>query len=103
GPAAAGRDLPAHGFARTRLWRLSRVEAIDARRVRAELELAADPGTMRLFPHAFTARLAVTAGEALELAFEVMNTGDTSFAFELALHSYFGVSAAGAVSVSGLD
>jgi glucose-6-phosphate 1-epimerase len=47
GPHASGGDFPAHGFARTWLWRLSGVEALDSRRVRAELELASDPGTMR--------------------------------------------------------
>jgi D-hexose-6-phosphate mutarotase len=103
GPRAGRGDLPAHGFARTRLWHLSRVEALDSRRVRAELELASDPGTLRLFPHAFTARLAVTVGDALELAFEVANTGDAPFAFEVALHTYFAVSAAEAVAVGGLS
>jgi glucose-6-phosphate 1-epimerase len=103
GPHPGGGDLPAHGFARTRLWRLSRVDALDARRVRAELELGSDAATMRLFPHAFTARLAVTAGEELELAFEVVNTGDAPFAFEVALHTYFAVSAAASVAVGGLS
>ena len=81
----------------------SRIEARDAARVRAELELSSDADTLRLFPHAFTARLAVTAGDALELAFEVANTGDAPFAFEAALHTYFAVSAARAVAVDGLS
>ncbi len=105
GPHADGRELPAHGFARTRLWRLARVEAVQGaedRRVRAEFELASDPETMRLYPHAFTARLAVTVGDALELAFEVVNAGDAPLTFELALHTYFSVSAADAVAVGGL-
>jgi len=75
---------------------------VDARRVRAELELASDPETMRLYPHAFAARLAVTAGDALELAFEVVNAGDAPLSFEIALHTYFAVSAADAVAVGGL-
>ena len=102
GPHPSGGGLPAHGFARTRVWRLSRVEALDETRVRAELELASDADTLRVFPHAFTARLAVTAGDDLELAFEVANTGNAPLAFEVALHTYFAVSAAGAVAVDGL-
>ena len=102
GPHPTGGGLPAHGFARTRLWRLSHVAALDASRVRAELELASDADTMRVFPHPFAARLAVTAGDALDLAVEVTNTGDAPFAFEVALHTYFAVSAAGAVAVDGL-
>jgi len=102
GPHPDGGGRPAHGFARTRPWRLARVEALDATRVRADLELASDGETLRLYPHPFVARLAVTAGEALELAFAVENTGDGPLAFELALHSYFAVSAASAVAVGGL-
>jgi glucose-6-phosphate 1-epimerase len=105
GPHPEQPDLPAHGFARTRLWRLASVGALDGARVRAELELASDAETLRLFPHPFTARLVVTAGDALELAFEVQHTGDTGdapFAFEVALHTYFAVSDAGAVAVAGL-
>jgi glucose-6-phosphate 1-epimerase len=102
GPHPEGGGRPAHGFARTRVWRLSRVEALDDARVRAELELASDVDTLRVFPHAFTARLAVTAGDGLELALEVANTGNGPFAFEVALHTYFAVSAAGDVAVDGL-
>jgi len=102
GPHPERPDLPAHGFARTRSWRLTRVEAIDAARARAELELVSDADTMRLFPHRFVARLAVTVGEALELAFEVTNTDQAPFSFEIALHTYFAVSDAGAAAVGGL-
>ena len=101
-PARDGGGLPAHGFARTRVWRLSRVDALDDARVRAELELASDVDTLRVFPHAFTARLAVTAGDGLDLAFEVANTGSAPFGFEVALHTYFAVSAARDVAVDGL-
>jgi len=103
GPHAEDRALPAHGFARTRLWRLAGVEEIGANELRARLELASDPETARLFPHPFVARLAVTAGDALELAFEVENPGEAPFAFELALHTYFAVADAGGAAVAGLD
>ena len=61
-----------------------------------------DATTAPLFPHPFVARLAVTAGDTLELAFEVENTGDAPFEFEVALHTYFAVSDVGAVAVRGL-
>ena len=102
GPHASDPKLPPHGFARTRLWRLAGVEALDAERVRAELELASDPTTASLFPHPFVARLAVTAGDALELAFEVVNPGEAPFEFEIALHTYFAVSDVGAIAIRGL-
>jgi glucose-6-phosphate 1-epimerase len=103
GPHPERPELPAHGFARTRLWRVANVAALDETRVRAELELASDSETMRLYPHPFGARLAVTVGAALELAFAVENTGDAPLSFEVALHTYFAVSDAGAVAVGGLD
>jgi len=102
GPHPAGGSLPAHGFARTRLWQMVGVGEIGDDRMCVELALVSDDATMRVFPHAFVARLSVIAGEGLELAFEVINTGDTAFSFEAALHTYFAVSAAGAVTVDGL-
>ena len=50
GPHAGDRALPPHGFARTRLWRLAGVEALDAERLRAELELTSDPGDRAAVP-----------------------------------------------------
>jgi D-hexose-6-phosphate mutarotase len=102
GPHPERSDLPAHGFARTRLWSLARVAEVDASRLRAELELASDADTLRVYPHPFLARLAVTVGETLELVFAVVNTGDAPLSFEVALHTYFAVSDVGAVSVGGL-
>ncbi|HEY7372943.1 MAG TPA: D-hexose-6-phosphate mutarotase [Polyangia bacterium] len=102
GPHPDLGDLPAHGFARTRLWRMVGVAAINERQIRAELELAPDADTLRLFPHRFVARLAVTAGETLELAFEVTNTDEAPFTFEIALHTYLAVSDAAAVALVGL-
>lgn len=102
GPHPERSDLPAHGFARTRLWRVARLETVDAARVRAELELVPDAEALRVFPHALVARLTVTVGEALELGFAVENRGSAPLTFEVALHSYLTVSDAGAVEVGGL-
>jgi D-hexose-6-phosphate mutarotase len=96
------RAFPAHGFARTRPWRLAGVAEVAAGRVRAELALSGSGDTAPLFPHPFDARLAITAGDDLELAFEVANPGSAPFAFEVALHTYFDVSDAGAAAVEGL-
>jgi len=102
GPHPTERALPSHGFARTRAWRLAGVAEAAGGRVRAELTLDADAETAALYPHPFEARLTVTAGEELELAFEVANTGGAPLRFELALHSYFAVSDVGAIAIEGL-
>ncbi|HZL20600.1 MAG TPA: D-hexose-6-phosphate mutarotase [Polyangia bacterium] len=102
GPHATGPGFPAHGFARTRLWRLVGVDELPDAKPRAVFELRADEQTRPLFPYAFTARSTVIAGEDLELSFEVENDGAEAFEFEIAMHSYFAVSDIAAVSVEGL-
>jgi glucose-6-phosphate 1-epimerase len=103
GPHPTEPGFPAHGFARTRLWRLVGVDEIPAAKLRAVFELRADEQTRPLFPHAFTARTTVIAGEDLELSFEVVNDGGAPFDFEIAMHSYLTVSDIGAVAIEGLD
>jgi glucose-6-phosphate 1-epimerase len=102
GPHPAERGFPAHGFARTRVWRLVGVDEMAGARLRAVFELRADERSAPLFPYAFTARHTVIAGDDLQLSFEVANDGEVPFAFEVALHSYFAVSDVGAISVLGL-
>ncbi len=96
------RAFPAHGFARTRVWRLADVGELDGGRVRATLALASDDATAALFPHPFEARLTVTVGDELALAFEVTNTGAAPLAYEVALHTYFAVSDVAAIAIEGL-
>jgi glucose-6-phosphate 1-epimerase len=105
GPHPTEPGFPAHGFARTRAWRLVGVDEVVGGRLRAVFELRADEPTSptwQLFPHPFRARHTVIAGDDLELSFEVGNDGDVPFAFEVALHSYFAVSDVAAISVVGL-
>jgi glucose-6-phosphate 1-epimerase len=102
GPHPTARAFPAHGFARTRAWRLVGVAEAPGGRARAELALADSAETTRLYPHPFEARLTVTAGPELELSFEVANTAGAPLPFEIALHTYFAVSDIGAVAIEGL-
>jgi glucose-6-phosphate 1-epimerase len=95
------KELPAHGFARTRSFEL-RSSVVQGDQVVAELALESDAETFQLFPHHFVATLRVTVGRELSLAFEVANTGDTTFDYELALHTYLGVSDVRKVVVDGL-
>jgi D-hexose-6-phosphate mutarotase len=102
GPHPSERGFPAHGFARTRLWRFVGASEVARGRVRAELALASGGDTAAFFPHPFDARLAVVAGDDLELSFEVANPGSAPFAFEVALHTYLAVSDVASVAVDGL-
>jgi glucose-6-phosphate 1-epimerase len=101
GPHPTERTFPAHGFARTRPWRLAGVgESGDD--VRVDLRLASDEATLALYPHPFEARLEITVGAELGLAFEVSNPGDAPLAFEVALHTYFAVADLDRVAIEGL-
>jgi glucose-6-phosphate 1-epimerase len=94
-------SFPAHGFARTRAFRFEGSEE-RGDNVHCELSLVSDAETLRLFPHPFQARLRLSVGRELSLAFEVENTGESAFAYELALHTYLGVSDARQIELSGL-
>ncbi len=93
--------FPAHGFARTRAWRLANARAV-AGEVELQLALTSDGETLKLFPYPFEARLTVTIGAGLSLALEVANPGAAPFTFEAALHAYFAVSDIAALAVDGL-
>lgn len=101
GPHPTQSYLPAHGFARTREFRFEGSE-MRGDNVVAELSLSSTEDTLPLFPHGFTARLRLTVGRELSVAFEVENTGANAFDYELALHTYLGVSDVRNVEVSGL-
>lgn len=90
--------LAKHGFARNLRW-TAEVDG-DA----GVFTLQSDDATRALWPHDFTAQLAVrlSAG-GLQLDFSVDNTGTTSLEFTVALHSYFRVAAIGEVALDGLD
>lgn len=98
---AGAPAAPAHGFARTRPWRLDTVEqAGDA--VTLTLLLEADETTRRLWPHDFLLRYRITLARALTLALEVVNTSSEPWGFENALHTYLAVGDVAAVTVEGL-
>ena len=95
-------ELGAHGFARTTTFRFEGSE-MHGDNVVAQLLLESGPQTLPLFEHGFRARLRVQVGRELSLAFEVENTGKLGFDYELALHTYLGVSDVRNVELEGLS
>jgi glucose-6-phosphate 1-epimerase len=93
---------PAHGVVRTKEWRLDSVQ-IDGESVVVICSTEDDESTHRWWPHAFRLRHKLSIGDFLRLELHVTNTGQTSFRFEEALHTYFRVSQAESVSIRGLD
>ncbi|HEU4371095.1 MAG TPA: D-hexose-6-phosphate mutarotase [Methylomirabilota bacterium] len=103
GPHPTDRRAPMHGFARARPWRLVAGGPESTGSVALELALEDDAATRALWPSAFSLRYRVRAGDALELALEVVNTSPGPFTFEAALHTYLAVGDIRAVGITGLE
>jgi glucose-6-phosphate 1-epimerase len=93
---------PAHGFARTRSWKLKSVMQ-QADNVIVTMATESDEASRRWWPHQVLLQLSVTMGSQLELALTATNTGTEPFSFEEALHTYHRVGEVANVHVSGLD
>jgi glucose-6-phosphate 1-epimerase len=93
---------PAHGFVRTKEWRLDSVSA-NGDSVTVICSTESDESTRRWWPHEFRLAHVLTIGRSLRLQLTVTNTGRESFRFEEALHTYFRIGQANDVRVRGLD
>jgi glucose-6-phosphate 1-epimerase len=96
-------SAPAHGFVRTREWRLDSVIAEEDGTVTAGLSTESDASTRRWWPHEFRLALRIAIGRSLGLELTATNTGSAPFSFEEALHTYFRVGQAASVRVRGLN
>ncbi|MGA9394501.1 MAG: D-hexose-6-phosphate mutarotase [Azonexus sp.] len=95
-------DLPKHGFVRTREWSTAGQRSADDYAL-VTLELADDPETRALWPHAFRAEITVMLEvDRIDIEFCVENTGSAPFEFTGALHSYLRVVQVEDVVLEGL-
>lgn len=107
-------SLPKHGFARNRRWSLEgfdhgsqQAAGVGDERPAApasvRLRLAQDARTLALWPHDFSLTLTVSLEpQQLVLDLQVDNTGNDSFDFTGALHTYLEAGDITAASVAGL-
>jgi glucose-6-phosphate 1-epimerase len=98
GPRAAHSQVPGHGFARRRPWRLEREGDHDV-----VLALDADAATRAAWPHDFALRLHVELAARLTMTLEVINTATEAWAYEEALHTYFAVGDVSTITLTGLE
>jgi len=103
-PQFANRGpLTMHGFARTLPWTFGEAAVLPDGRGRLTAALADTPATRALWPHPFRLELTVTVGgDALAVELLVRNTGEASFAFTCALHTYF-ATLGEALRIDGLE
>jgi len=102
GNRAGDSAAPAHGFVRTKGWRLESITQGD-RGITVSMFTESDAETKRSWAAGFRLVHRVTFGPALTLELVVTNTGTGPMRFEEALHSYFRVARIGDVRVRGLD
>jgi glucose-6-phosphate 1-epimerase len=94
--------LTKHGFARNQSWDLTSLSG-DNEIASAKFVLQENDATWLLWPHTFQAELTVSVGGTnLELELTVMNTGDQSFSFTAALHTYLRVKDILTTDIKGL-
>jgi glucose-6-phosphate 1-epimerase len=88
-----------HGFARDLPWRVN--EPVQAS---VTMTLHDDDASRQYWPHAFEAQLDVRLGVgSLEIAFNVVNTGNKPFSFTTALHTYLRVDDIRRIQLFGLQ
>ncbi|MBK1704063.1 D-hexose-6-phosphate mutarotase [Halochromatium glycolicum] len=102
GPDPQQQGRPAHGFVRTRGWRLLSTEVRVDGSTRLRLGTRDDEGTRADWPYAFALEIEVTIGADLELALTTENTGQEPFTLTQALHAYFRVGDVRQTQVFGL-
>jgi len=93
---------PAHGLVRTKVWNLESI-AQSGDNVLVSFSTESDESTRLWFPHDYRAIHRLTVGESLQLELLVANTGQSTFQFEAALHTYNRVGQVENIEIEGLD
>ena len=96
-------SLPQHGFVRTMAWEVAEVSRDPSGAVFALLRVRDTDASRALWPHAFRASIRVTLDEALAVSITIENTGEATFPFQCALHTYLRVGDLRKVTVEGLE
>ncbi|MGA8743303.1 MAG: D-hexose-6-phosphate mutarotase [Terracidiphilus sp.] len=96
-------QAPAHGFVRTKEWKIESIAVEPGESVCVHFSTGSDDATRRWWPFDFQLEYRITIGRALKLELTMKNTGQSALRFEEALHTYFKVGNVERVRVSGLD
>ncbi|GGH05179.1 D-hexose-6-phosphate mutarotase [Silvibacterium dinghuense] len=93
---------PSHGFVRTKEWELFSV-AQTGEDIVVTLTTSSDDASRKWWPHEMRVVHRITVGKELRLELIAVNTGESSFLLEEALHTYYRVGDAEKIRVEGLD
>jgi len=97
-------SLPKHGFVRNIVWQHSELTSgTDKEIASACLHLQDSPATRQLWPHGFKVQLQVQLGTGwISIGLDVTNTGNDSFNFTAALHTYLATPDVANSEITGL-
>ena len=101
--ASKDKSLPAHGFARTALWRLVSTNEVDVNTTIVALELNHSKQSLELWPFKFKLELFITISDKLSLELKTTNLDSKTFEITQAFHSYFNISDILHVEIQGLE
>jgi glucose-6-phosphate 1-epimerase len=102
GPNRRSPAAPQHGFARTALWRLNRVETAGNAALTLTFGLSDRDVGSPIWPEPFRAIYTVVFGQTLTLGLTIQNRAGHPIVFEEALHNYFAISDIEGIAISGL-
>lgn len=103
GPHATESGFPAHGFARTVPWQVTRTETQADGAIRLALALLQNEQTRAQFAHACRLELILTVGGSLQAELVTTNLDTEPLVIGEALHTYFQIGDIGQARVLGLE
>lgn len=103
-PQFGSGKIQNHGFARNTDWEVvgTRVSKTEPITVSIDLQLKDSKFTLDIWPHPFETTLTIHLSTKVDIEWRVKNTGDNTFDFQAALHTYFTVSDIKNASAVGL-
>jgi glucose-6-phosphate 1-epimerase len=103
GDDLSGLGRPSHGFARNQPWQVVETKALTDGSTSVTLMLSHSDESLAVWPHQFELFIEMVVGKKLTLHTSTRNTGNKTFNFTQALHTYFNVSDISDVTVTGLS
>ena len=102
GPHGSDSALPQHGFARTSMWEVTKVDTLEKGETYVSMQLKSSEETKAYWPHDFVAEMIFVIGDSLSVTLKVTNPSDSVISYTSALHTYFNLSAIENIKIAGL-
>lgn len=103
-PQFGDGPLPKHGFARIMDWQFSSSSVSDNGDVSVTLSLSDNEMTRSIWDFRFSLEVVVIlVADTISVQVSVINTGDVLFDYQIALHTYFGISDIRSTAICGLN